>query len=220
MIIAIDGPAGAGKSTIARQVAQALGFQLIDTGAIYRTVAYHALLQGIDLDDGAACAAIARSLHFSFTLEGDRNIVRCHDQVLGDEIRTQAVSEIASQVSALPEVRAALLEVQRELGRAHDSVLEGRDIGTVVFPDAQLKVFLTASPQERAMRRAAQLREQGQPADEAAIFAEITSRDARDSGRAHAPLLQAHDAAPVDTTGRPIGEVVEEIVQLARQAAS
>ena len=164
MVIAIDGPAGAGKSTIARKVAQALGFQLIDTGAIYRTVAYVATQRGVDLKDGGSCAEIARELDFRFELRGDENLIWCNGEVLGDEIRSEAMSLGASHVSALPRVRAALLDVQRELGRERDSVLEGRDIGTVVFPDAAHKIFLTASPDERARRRTEQLGERGESA--------------------------------------------------------
>ena len=216
MIIAIDGPAGAGKSTIARQVASRLGFQLIDTGAIYRAVAYLAIQQGVSLEDAQGCAQIAQGLTFRFVMEGEVNAIYCQGQRLGDEIRTQEVSQAASRVSTHGAVRQALLEQQRRLGEQADSVLEGRDIGTVVFPQAQVKVFLTASAAERAQRRAQQLREQGQQADEAAILAEIVERDARDSGRAHAPLVQARDAKAVDTTGRPVEDIVQEIIALVR----
>lgn len=214
MIIAIDGPAGAGKSTIARLVAKTLGFQLIDTGAIYRTVAYEADKRGISWDDAPALGQLAQQLSFRFALTEDKNQVFCNDQPLGDEIRTQHISQGASVVSAHPAVRQALLEQQRRLGHAYDSVLEGRDIGTVVFPDAPLKIFLTASPQARAERRVAQLIEQGQPADYAQILAEIVERDERDSSRSIAPLIQASDAVAVDTTGLEIDEIVSRIVAL------
>lgn len=216
MIIALDGPAGAGKSTIAKGVAESLGFQLIDTGAIYRTVAHKALGAGLALEDGAACAALALGLDFRFAMNQGKNEIRCGEALLGDEIRTQEVGLGASQVSAHPEVRAALLDLQRRLGRERDSVLEGRDIGTVVFPDAELKIFLTASPEERAQRRVAQLALQGVSEDYEAVLQEIRERDHRDSSRAVAPLKQADDAIAVDTTGRPVEEIIAQIVSLAR----
>lgn len=218
MIVAIDGPAGAGKSTIARAVARELGFQLVDTGAIYRCVAYEATQRGVALDDGVALAALARSLSFRFELRGDDiNLVFCNGAQVGPEIRTQANSQAASLVSAVPEVRAALLDVQREIGRASDSVLEGRDIGTVVFPDADVKIFLTATPEVRAQRRTDQLEESGQGADYDVILREIRERDARDSGREVAPLIQAHDAVLIDSTAHSRDEVVHQILRAVTQ---
>lgn len=214
MIIAIDGPAGAGKSTIARQTAKRLGLQLIDTGAIYRTVALKSLEAGIAWSDGPALGQLATTLEFRFELDGDANAIFCNDERLGTELRTQQISEGASVVSAHPQVRRALLEQQRSLGRARPSVLEGRDIGTVVFPDADLKIFLTASPQERAQRRVEQLVAQGQVADYDQILREIIERDERDSSREHAPLLRAQDAVEVDTTGLEIDAIVDKIVAL------
>ena len=216
VVIAIDGPAGAGKSTIAMGVARALGFQLIDTGAIYRTVAYTALDRGVDLSDGEALANIARELDFHFELaaDGKKNLIFCNGEQLGDEIRSPAVSQSASKVSSRPEVRAALLELQRSLGRARSSVLEGRDIGTVVFPDADLKIFLTATAEERARRRTMQMKERGEQADYAEILAEIQERDARDIQREHAPLKQADDAVAIDSTSLGIGGIVDKIVAL------
>lgn len=216
MIVAIDGPAGAGKSTVAQRVARELGFQLIDTGAMFRAVAWQALERGVDVTDGEALGEVARSLEFTFTFEGERNVVRCNGEVLGDEIRTQRVSEAASFVSAHPEVRQALLDAQRAIGRARSAVLEGRDIGTVVFPDAEVKVFLTATAAQRAERRAAQLVERGEDADVEQIRAEIEARDARDEAREHAPLKCAEDADPIDTTAMGIDEVVDAIVCKAR----
>ena len=216
MIIALDGPAGAGKSTIARRVAGALNFQLIDTGAIYRAVAWHARAQGLRLEDGEACAELARELDFRFTLQGQQNLVRCDGRELGAEIRTAQVSLDASQVSAHQEVRSALLEMQRELGRARDSVLEGRDIGTVVFPEAELKIFLTATSEERARRRVAQRAEQGVTEEYDRVLADIRARDQRDERRAVAPLKMAEDAVALDTTALEIDAIVERIVSLAR----
>ncbi|MFB6372864.1 MAG: (d)CMP kinase, partial [Bradymonadaceae bacterium] len=194
MIVAIDGPAGAGKSTIAARVARRLGFQLIDTGALYRAVAYEAMQRGIDTDDPAAVAELAGELAFDFETTADENIMYCDGRRMGDEIRTSEVSQLTSVISSYPEVRDALLEVQRELGREESSVLEGRDIGTVVFPDAEVKVFLTASAEERARRRYEQIVDKGESADFDAILAEIRERDARDRNRDVAPLTRADDA--------------------------
>ncbi len=215
MVIALDGPAGAGKSTIATRVASTLGFQLIDTGAIYRTVAYRAIEEGVALDDGAACAELARELEFAFEFQDGHNRIYCGGVLLGDEIRAAEVSLAASQVSAHPEVREALLELQRQLGRARDSVLEGRDIGTVVFPDAEVKVFLTATPEERARRRVEQRAEQGVSEAYEQVLADIKERDHRDTTRVVAPLKQADDAVALDTTGLGIDEIVAQIVALA-----
>ncbi len=214
MIVAIDGPAGAGKSTIALNVAQELGFQLIDTGAIYRTVGLKATQMGLDINDGPACAQLAADLDFEFKIVDGKNHIICNGETLGQEIRTPDMSRAASIVSAHPEVRQALLNIQRELGRARDSVLEGRDIGTVVFPDADVKVFLTASDTERAQRRVLQLGEQGAAANYEDILADIRERDARDSSRSAAPLKQADDAVAIDSTEFGIDEVVAKVVSL------
>ena len=197
MLIAIDGPAGAGKSTVARAVADALGFTYLDSGAMYR------------------CVALAQ-------LRGAANPLECpiefgKDQItLGGEdvteaIRSPEVSELASQVAARPEVRGHLVELQRAMIRSGDYVAEGRDIGTVVAPDAELKVFLTASPQERARRRAEQI-----GADAGQILREQALRDERDTTREHSPLQPAPDALRVDTTGLSVDEVAGEIVRLAQ----
>ncbi len=198
MIVAIDGPAGAGKSTVARAVADALGFTYLDSGAMYRCVALAALERH---DEPAAVAA---SLRLSL---GQRVHVDGRD--VTEAIRAPAVSEAASKVAADPEVRAALVERQRELMAGGDYVAEGRDIGTVVAPDAAVKVFLTASPQERARRRADEL---GTDAD--TVQADQTLRDERDRTRAHSPLAPAPGAVEVDTTGLAVGEVVQRIVAL------
>lgn len=219
-IVAIDGPAGAGKSTIARNVARELGYQLVDTGAIYRTLAYEALEQGIDTNDGPSLAQLAESMTFEFKLQGDTNQIWCNGERVGGEIRTPRVSEASSFVSAHAEVREALLEVQRELGARTSSVFEGRDIGTVVFPNAEVKVFLTATPEERARRRAEQLQESGEDASYEEILTEIRSRDDRDTQRAAAPLVQADDAVAIDSTSLSIDAVTAQIVSLARQASA
>ena len=193
MLIAIDGPAGAGKSTVARAGADAHGFTYLDSGAMYRCVAL-AELRGAE--DPLACAI---ALDPQVTLDGED---------VTDEIRTPQVSARASEVAARPEVRSHLVALQREMIRHGDYVAEGRDIGTVVAPDAELKVFLTASPEERAQRRAAQT-----GSDPAQVLAEQRERDARDETREHSPLQPADDALLVDTTGRSVDDVVEQIAQ-------
>jgi len=212
MIVAIDGPAGAGKSTIASRVARQLGAQLIDTGALYRTVAYQACRRQVDLEDGQAVAEVAGQLHFEFEFDGRDNVLICNGDSVGDEIRSADISKKASIVSAHPQVRQALLGVQRELGHRRDSVLEGRDIGTVVFPEADVKIYLTASPSERARRRAAQMRRQGIEADFDEIRAEIVARDERDKHRDVAPLVKAEDAVEIDSSDLSIDEVVDRIL--------
>jgi len=199
MLIAIDGPAGAGKSTVARAVADALGFTYLDSGAMYRCVAL-AQLRGAP--DPLKCAVDLTEGRV--TLDG-KDVTAA--------IRTPEVSELASQIAARPEVRDHLVALQRAMIRDGDYVAEGRDIGTVVAPEAELKVFLTASPQERARRRAAQI-----GADAEQVLREQEERDARDSTRAHSPLEPAGDALRVDTTGLSVDEVADEIVRLAQAA--
>jgi cytidylate kinase len=199
MVVAIDGPAAAGKSTVARALAEALGYTYLDSGAMYRSV----VLAGPTVDPA--------SLDIAF--DGDRVLLGGHD--VTQRIRTAEVSEGASRVAANPSVREAMVAKQRELLADGDWVAEGRDIGTVVVPDAELKVFLTAAPEERARRRAAEL-----GADVQAVLAEQAIRDERDSTRAASPLRPADDAVEVDTTGKSVDEVVDEIVQLVAGRAS
>jgi cytidylate kinase len=206
MVIAIDGPAGAGKSSVARALATKLGFTYLDSGAMYRCVALATLRGGIDLDDAEATAAVAGAI--SISLDGDR--VELDGENVGEEIRQPRVTEASSRVSVHPGVREAMVERQRELIAAGRYVAEGRDIGTVVSPDAPLKVFLTASPEERARRRAAQSGE-----DPGAVLAGQRERDARDESREHSALRPADDAVTIDTTGLALGDVVERIVALA-----
>jgi len=192
MIVAIDGPAGAGKSSVARAVADALGFTFLDTGAMYRA------------------AALAGTGEIDIAFDGDRVLLDGHD--VSAEIRTPEVSEAASRAAADPVVRAALVQRQRALMASGDWVAEGRDIGTVVAPDARVKVFLTAAPQERARRRADQI-----GADYDTVLAEQRIRDERDAGREHSPLAAAPDAIEVDTTGMSFDEVVARIVALVEE---
>ena len=208
MVIAIDGPAGAGKSSVARAVAGRLGFTYLDSGAMYRCVALAALESGTDVDDGEALGRLAVGLAIDF--EGGAVVLDGRD--VGAAIREPRVTEAASRVSVHPRVRAALVERQRALIAAGRYVAEGRDIGTVVSPDSPLKIFLTASPEERARRRALQSGE-----DEAAVLAAQRERDERDETREHGALRAAEDAVEIDTTGQSLDEVVERIVALARE---
>ncbi|HLM32034.1 MAG TPA: (d)CMP kinase [Solirubrobacterales bacterium] len=208
MVIAIDGPAGAGKSTVARGVAAALGFTYLDSGAMYRCVALAALRAGANPDDAAAVAAVARRIEIAF--DGGR--VTLDGEDVTEAIRAPEVSAAASRVSVHPAVRAAMIERQRQLIADGGYVAEGRDIGTVVSPDSPLKVFLSASPQERARRRAA---ETGEPLD--AVLAAQRERDARDRGREHGALRAAEDAIELDTTDRGVDDVVAQIAGLARE---
>jgi cytidylate kinase len=206
MLIAIDGPAGAGKSTVARALAERLGVTYLDSGAMYRSVALAALRQGADPDDAERVTGIAGELRLD--LADGR--VRVNGEDVSEEIRTPEVTAAASRVSVHPGVRAVMVERQRALIEGGDYVAEGRDIGTVVCPEAPLKVFLTASPFERARRRAA---ETGEHRGE--VLDAQTARDERDQGREHGAMRAAADAVELDTTGFPVDEVVERIVKLA-----
>jgi CMP/dCMP kinase len=208
IVIAIDGPAGAGKSTVARGLADALGATYLDSGAMYRCLALAALRAGVGLDDGVELGRIAGDLGISFA-GGE---VLLDGETVTAEIRAPEVTAAASLVSVHPDVRAAMVARQRALVAAGDWVVEGRDIGTVVVPDADLKVFLTAAPDERARRRAADTGE-----DVATVVAAQAERDRRDSERAHGALRAAPDAVELDTTGRPASQVVERIIEIAAQ---
>ena len=219
-IVAIDGPAGAGKSTVARELARRLGFTIVDTGAIYRAVALAALRGGIGWEDDAGLSRLLDAgLGISFVPAGDGQRVLLHGEDVTEAIRTPEISRGASVVSARPVVRSKLLGLQRHLGRGaqRGAVLEGRDIGTVVFPDADVKFFLTASDEARAARRHAELADRGLSVPLREVLADQRRRDKDDSERAIAPLKPAADAVVVDTTGLDLGEVVERCYRLARE---
>ncbi len=220
IVIAIDGPAGAGKSTVSRRVAAALGYTLVDTGAIYRAVALLAQRRGIAPDADPALGDIVRTLDISFCLEGDVNRVFLAGEEVTANIRTPDISMLASAVSARATVRAGLLPLQRRLAAQGNAVLEGRDIGTVVCPDAAVKIYLDASPEERARRRHAEEASKGKLSPVADVLAQVTKRDAQDQGRRLAPLKPAPDALRIDSTGVSIDDIVERIVAAARHAAS
>ena len=209
-VIAIDGPAASGKGTIAKRVAEALGFHYLDSGALYRLVALAAERVGVGCDDSAAVAALAASLQGAFR-DGEPWL---HGEAVGDAIRTEAISAAASRVAAVAPVRTALLQRQRDFCMAPGLVAEGRDMGTVVFPHARLKVYLTASVQARAERRYKQLMEKGLGANMQALLRDIRERDARDSARAAAPLKPAEDAIEIDTTLLSVEQVVDRVLAL------
>ncbi|HEY3236911.1 MAG TPA: (d)CMP kinase [Polyangiaceae bacterium] len=221
-VVAIDGPAGAGKTTVTRRVAERLGYLLVDTGALYRAVALAAVRLGVDWSDETAVGKLAHDLaeRSSIRMEpdarrGQRILLEGED--ISDAIRTQQIAEGASRVSAIASVRAALLDLQRAAGSSGAVVLEGRDIGTVVFPNAQAKFFLTASVEVRARRRLAELTARGISADPSAVLREVVERDQRDSTRAVAPLRRAPDAALVDSSQLSVEEVADQIVEKVRR---
>jgi CMP/dCMP kinase len=216
-VVAIDGPAGAGKSTVARALARGLGYTFLDTGALYRTVAFAARERQIPRTDVRALGLLAQTLTIDFLRQGEQVRVLADGRDVTDVIRTQEASEGASQVSAVPEVRAGLLEAQRRVAATANVVAEGRDVGTVVFPSAQAKFFLVANPETRARRRMLELQGRGQPAVLADVLAEMRLRDERDSGRAIAPLRRADDALEIDTSELTPEAVVERMAKVVRE---
>ncbi|MCR4962712.1 MAG: (d)CMP kinase [Firmicutes bacterium] len=215
--IAIDGPAGAGKSTVAKALAARLGYLYIDTGAMYRCIAWLALQQGIDLSDEAALTALAETARVDLVNGAGGYRVYCNDQDVSEEIRRPQVGAAASPVSAVDGVRRALVRQQQALAARGCVVMDGRDIGTKVLPHAQCKIFLTAPLSVRAARRASELRDKGLDVDISQIEAEIAERDRRDSTRANSPLIQAADAIYVDTGDMTVEQVIDHLLQLAKQ---
>jgi CMP/dCMP kinase len=211
VVVTIDGPAGAGKSSVAKQLAARLGYRLLDTGAIYRSVALMAGRLGVAWSEGPALGEIARHLQIRFDLIGDVNHVFLVDEDVTGHIRSPEISQGASRVSGHPEVRSALLELQRRLGEGGGVVVEGRDTGTIVFPSAQAKFFLTASDEIRANRRVEELRAAGKNADFETTVSEIRERDKLDRERVLAPMVAAADALLVDSSGLPIEQVVAQM---------
>jgi len=219
IIIAIDGPAGVGKSTVGKMVADRLGYSFISTGKMYRALAWKALELGLDMEDDAGLVKLAGSLKWAFPKgAGPEADVALDGRVLRREITDERVGKATSGIARLAGVRLFMRGMQREAGTAGGVVMEGRDIGTNVFPDAELKIYLDASPEARANRRAGQLREQGLEADYAQILDFIIKRDAQDSGRKNNPLTQAGDAHYLDSTTTPREQVVDAIVLLFQGA--
>jgi cytidylate kinase len=216
-VLTIDGPSGSGKGTIARLVAQTLGWHLLDSGALYRAVGVLALDRGVALDDAPALAELARTLPIAFRPAENGVSVLLEGRTRDADLRTEEAGAAASAVAALPEVRAALLQRQRDFRQAPGLVADGRDMGTVVFPEAAAKVFLTASAGERARRRHKQLIDKGVAATLAALLEDIQMRDARDTGRSVAPLKAADDAMRIDSTGMPVEQVVAAVLDHVRR---
>lgn len=213
MIVTIDGPAGTGKSTVARQLAARLGFDYLDTGAMYRAIAARILTAGIDADDAQRVAQLAREAKIRF-VDG-RTIIDGED--VTDRLRTGPTTEAASRVAQNVEVRQALVQQQRACASGRDVVCEGRDQGTVAFPEARIKFFLDAAPLVRAQRRQQELAEKGEQVELSALLAEQTARDERDQNRAVAPLRPADDAIVVDTTDLPLEEVIHRLETSVRK---
>ena len=219
--IAIDGPSGAGKSTLAKMLAEKIGFLYVDTGAIYRTVGLYVKRQGVDPQDVAQVTGLLQDIHISMSYgENGLQHMLLNGEDVTDAIREHVISGYASKVSAIPEVRAFLLEMQRSLAREHDVIMDGRDIGTQVLPQADLKLFLTADASDRARRRCEELHERGQQADYETILRDVKDRDERDMNRDAAPLRQAKDALLVDTTGNTLEQSFNVLLSLVRENLS
>lgn len=216
--IAIDGPSGAGKSTLAKMIAEELGFLYVDTGAIYRTVGLYARKNDVDPHDGPAVNALLDTIDIKMNY-GEDGLQRMYlnGEDVTTAIRQHEISAYASAVSAIPEVRAFLLDMQRSFARTNNVVMDGRDIGTVVLPDAKVKIFLTADPEDRARRRYEELLQRGQDADYETVLKDLIQRDYNDSHRASAPLKQADDAVLLDTTGNTLQQSHDLILNTVKE---
>lgn len=215
--VAIDGPAGAGKSTVSRAAAKAVGYIYVDTGALYRAVGVNALRNGIDTKDKPAVAASLDGISVDLVFENGEQKVLLNGENVSAEIRTPPASMAASDVSAVPEVRAFLFDLQRDIAARNNCIMDGRDIGTVVLPDAQVKIFLTASPEERAMRRYKELIEKGTKVEYKEVLDDLVQRDYNDSHREIAPLKPAEDGVILDTTGLDLEGSVNEIIRIIKE---
>ena len=213
-VITIDGPGGSGKGTIAMRLAEELGWHFLDSGALYRLVAVAAMDRDIDAEDGDALSEVARALDVEFGLTDEGMVILLDGNYITGRLRSEAVSAMASRVAAIPAVRDALVQRQRAFRKAPGLVADGRDMGTVIFPDAKLKIFLTASAEARAKRRYKQLKEKGESVNLPRLFRDIKKRDERDSSRAVSPLRPADDAHVIDSTEMTVNEVLDEIRKL------
>ncbi len=218
--IAIDGPGGAGKSSVAKAVARALNITYVDTGALYRTIGLYVKCAGVDPKDEVAVSALLGDISISMQYEDGEQQIYLNGEIVGDRIRTQEMSMYASAVSAHPAVRLFLLDTQRNIAKTQSVIMDGRDIGTVIFPDAEVKIFLTASAENRAQRRYDELILKGQNADYNTVLEEIKTRDYNDSHRAVAPLRPAEDSIIVDNTGYVLERSVAEILAIIRDKLS
>lgn len=216
--VAIDGPAGAGKSSIAKKVADALDMLYIDTGAMYRAVTYGLLRSGIDPQDSAQVEQFLRKMNLVIQKEGHRERVLLNGEDVTEVIRTPRVTATVSKVASQPLVRDALVKLQRQYGAEQDVVMDGRDIATQVFPDAQVKIFLTASLEERARRRYRELLAKGEKVTYEEVYSQIAARDHVDQNRSIAPLAPAHDAVILDTSNLSIEEVVQKVIEMIEQS--
>ena len=214
--IAIDGPSGAGKSTVAKALAARLGIVYVDTGALYRTIGYYVRKKETDPKDALAVEALLPEIEIELKYENGTQVVYLNGENLGDRIRRPEISMAASDVSAIPAVRAFLLDTQRDIARRNSVVMDGRDIGTVILPDADVKVFMVASAEARALRRTKELEEKGMPASYEDVLREMKERDAQDSGRAIAPAIPAPDAVHLDNSGLGVEESVQAVIDLIR----
>ena len=212
--IAIDGPSGAGKSTVAKALAARMGIVYVDTGALYRTVGYAAIKAGIATKDAAALEALLPDIRIDVRYEDGVQCVYLNGENLGDKIRRPEISMAASDVSAIPAVRAFLLDTQRDIAKRNSVVMDGRDIGTVILPDADVKIFMVASAEARAERRTRELAEKGMPARYEDVLREMKERDAQDSGRAIAPAIPAPDAVHLDNSGLTVEESVAAVLDI------
>ena len=219
LTIAIDGPSGAGKSTVARSLAKRLGYVYIDTGAMYRSVALRVKEKGISPEDELALNQLASSLHITFATEGEQTRVFCDGKDITSAIRSPEISRLASSISSRKGVREALVQMQREMGKEGGVILEGRDIGTVVFPGADVKFYLDAKSDERVRRRYHEMVAKGVKADFKETQEDLVQRDHHDMHRTHSPLKKANDALFIDSTHRPVEWVVEEMVRIVKTKA-
>ena len=215
--VAVDGPAGAGKSTVSRAAAKAMGYIYVDTGALYRAVGVNALRNGIDTKDRQAVAESLSDISVNLVFENGEQKVLLNGEDVSAEIRTPDASMAASDVSAVPKVRDFLFDLQRNIASKNNCIMDGRDIGTVVLPNAKVKVFLTASPEERAMRRFRELSEKGSTVKYEEVLEDLIKRDYNDSHREVAPLKQADDAVLLDTTGMTLEQSVESLIRIIKE---
>ncbi len=217
-VICVDGPSGSGKGTVCRALVRALDWHLLDSGALYRVVALAGRARGVATDDSDGLVAVAQQMNVRFAVtDDDDERILLDDVDMTREVRSEKTGELASQVAVLPALRTALVGRQQAFRQPPGLVADGRDMGTVIFPDGELKVFLTASAEERAQRRHKQLKEMGFDASLAKLAADIRARDERDAGRAVAPLVPADDAVTIDTTGVPVAQVVDRVLAMASE---